>query len=105
MRATKYRWPEQPAERAAELERQISREWLRYAIVEAIVIGIPGVAFWLAYLASGGFSRTVLVAAAVVLGLAIPSLVLYWVLGRIRPLQQELERARSLGGVDDVAPT
>jgi hypothetical protein len=100
MRARKYRPPGEPGVRAAELERRIGGEWLHYAIVEAVVIGIPGFGFWLAYIASGGFSQTVLVIAAVVLGLAITTLVLYFLFARIRPLQRELEEVRKVERVE-----
>ena len=77
--------------RAAELRQQIARQWLRFAIVEAIVIWLPFLVFVVLYL-TDVVPESSLVPAIVVAVVAEVMLVLYWVFGRIRPRSSELGR-------------
>jgi hypothetical protein len=76
--------------RAAELERRIAREWVRFAITEALLFGVP-LLIVLAFHVADGFSRSTLIALAIVAGAAWIAFTLYWVYARVRPLQRELE--------------
>jgi hypothetical protein len=87
--------PQDVTGRAAELERRIGREWLRYALVEAGVIFVPFFAFMLVYILAD-LPLAALVAAVVVAAIAMTALVLYFLFARIQPLRRELERVRSL---------
>jgi hypothetical protein len=80
--------------RAAELEREIAHEWLRFAITEAVVIWLPFALFGVVYASSDAISDTELY---VVSGMALAActiLVLYWLFSRVRPRQEELAAIR-----------
>ena len=88
---------ERPA-RIAELERQIAREWRRFAITEAIVIWLPFAVFLAVYVLTDAISAdAVAPIALVVFGLPAGLLTLYWVFRRVRPLQREIDELRRLG--------
>jgi Flp pilus assembly protein TadB len=87
--------PEDRDLRVAELEWQIGREWLRYAVTEAVVLFLPFAVVLVLYIADTVSFSAVLVTGVVVL-LAMCVLVVYWLRARIRPLQRELEAIRSL---------
>lgn len=88
--------PEQRGERVAALERETSREWLRFAMTEAIVVWLPFAVFLAVYVATDAISDSAL-APVVIACIALSTcLVLYWVLARIRPLQRERERIGAL---------
>jgi hypothetical protein len=90
--------PEQRAARTEELRREISREWLRYAITEAIVIFVPWFVFLLVYVTTDAISEGALVPAVIVAMAASTMLVLYFLFQRIRPLQRELDHIVALDG-------
>lgn len=81
--------PEQRAERITELQRSISRQWLRFAITEAIVIFAPFLTLLLGYTA-GAVGYDTVVVGAVVASIAAAVLVMYWLLRRVVPLSREL---------------
>ena len=85
--------PEQRDERIVELEQAIPREWLRFAIVEAVAIFAPFAALLVAYIA-GVVSFETIVAGAIVVFCAAALLVTYWLLRRIVPLSRELAALR-----------
>ncbi len=90
--------PEQREERLAELGHETSREWLRFAVTEAIVLWLPFAVFLAIYVTTDAIPDTALVPVAVA-GIAISTcLVLYWVLTRIRPLQREREQIVAFDG-------
>jgi hypothetical protein len=85
-------------ERVEEVRRVISREWLRFAVTEAIVLWLPFTLFLVAYVSTDAISDGALVP-VVVAGIALSTgLVLYWFFRRIRPLQAELEALEQYGG-------
>jgi aminoglycoside phosphotransferase (APT) family kinase protein len=87
--------------RAADLRQQIARQWLRFAIVEGIVIWLPFVVFMLLYV-TDVVPESSLVPAIVVAVVAEVMLVLYWVFGRIWPRSSEPRKARGrLGGLSE----
>jgi hypothetical protein len=87
--------PEDREARAAELERRVAREWLRFAIAEALLFGPPAALVFVVYYSTEAVSKVALIAVAVVGGGLYLAFVLYWVLRRIRPLQAELESLRT----------
>jgi hypothetical protein len=89
--------PEEREARADELERRISREWVRFAITEGLLIWLPVFGLGALY-AAGSIAYRAFVVSAVVLGSVTVPLTLYWVLVRIRPLGDE--RAAMRGEVD-----
>lgn len=83
---------EQREARAAEIRREIPREWLRFAIAEWIVLLIPFGVF-LALYSTTDLIPDVLLVPAVILAIgAGAGLTLYWVFRRVQPLQKELEQ-------------
>ena len=87
--------------RAAEVERRIGREWLRFAIVEALLFGPPVAVFFVVYYATDAIPKAALIPIAVVGGALYLGFVLYGVLKRIRPLQDELEALSDAHGAVD----
>ena len=86
---------EERESRAAELEHHIAREWLRFAITEAVAIWLPLTLFLLVYITTASVSQAVLAGVAVAGGAACGALVLYWLFKRVRPRQEELEALRT----------
>jgi hypothetical protein len=79
-----------PEDRHARLEwvqRQIGREWLRFAVLEAILIGIPLVAVVILF-GTDTISRTTMLVLVVLLALADGAYTLYQV-GRVKRLGRE----------------
>jgi hypothetical protein len=91
--------PEQRRERATELEYEISREWLRFAVVEAVVLWVPLAALLLVgYALTGWIEDSMLpVVVGIWIAASIAS-VTYWLVVRIRPRQRELEGLQGGGG-------
>jgi len=82
--------PEEREARAVWLRRQIGREWLRYAVLEGLLLGIPSFAVILAYVMDA-ISRSTFVVLLIVLAGAIAAFLFYWLLRRVNPLTRELE--------------
>jgi hypothetical protein len=78
--------------RAAEIQADIPRQWVRFAIAEWVFIWIPFGAFGILYAATDAVGDGFLVPVAVAFGAGAIALTLYWYLFRIRPLSLELER-------------
>jgi hypothetical protein len=94
-----YMSPEQRAARAEELQHAISREWLRYAITEAIVVFLPLGIFLLVYLTTDSIPDSALMPVAIALLLVLMTpLLAYFLIVRIKPLQRELARLQELDG-------
>ena len=85
--------PEQREMRAAELEREVSREWVRFAIIEAVLLWLPFMVFLVLY-ANDAIAYSSLVP-VVVVGVLSGGLVTYWLFRRIMPLQRELQALRA----------
>jgi hypothetical protein len=85
---------EERESQASELEHEIAREWLRFAITEAVVIWLPLTLFLLVYVSTASVSQAVLVGVVVAGGAACGALVLYWLFKRVRPRQEELAAIR-----------
>ena len=83
--------PEDRAARADLLRWEIQREWVRFAIVEGILVWLPFIAFAVLYVA-GVFSDSALIPGAIVAGAAMVALITYWLLARILPRSRELGR-------------
>ncbi|MDW8339530.1 MAG: hypothetical protein RMM28_10370 [Thermoleophilia bacterium] len=96
MRPPELLSPAERAKRAAELERAVSREWLRFALVEAVALWIPLGAFLALSGSTDLVSDRLLVPVAALGALASAGLLLLWLRTRIRPLQRELEALRGL---------
>jgi membrane protein YdbS with pleckstrin-like domain len=77
--------------RAAEIQAEIPRQWVRFAITEAVVIWLPFGTFVTLY-AADAVPDSLLVPAIVVAATACVGLTLYWVFMRVQPLQRELQR-------------
>jgi len=86
--------PDQQRERIAELQHQIGREWLRYAITEALVLGLPFIVFLIVFMTTDAIQESVLVPAAIFGGGICAALVLYGVTKRISPLTRQLQALR-----------
>ena len=84
-----YSTSEQRDQRVAELQHRIAREWLRFAITEALVVWAPFGVFLVAYV-TGAVGESTLVPVTVAVGALAAVLTTYWVLKRIRPLQAEI---------------
>lgn len=82
--------PEQREERAAEIEREISREWLKYAVVDGVVLAAVAVVLVWGILTES-ISESAFIPIVIVGGGLSGLLVTYWLLVRIRPLQRERE--------------
>jgi membrane protein YdbS with pleckstrin-like domain len=80
--------------RAGELEYEISRQWVQFAIVEAVALWVPFAIFLLAYVFTDAISDSQLVPAVIVAVALSILLVTYWVVRRIHPLQKELRALR-----------
>ncbi len=91
--------PEQRELRGQQLQRQISREWLTYAIVDGVVLAALTAVLVVGIL-TGSISDGAIVPVAIVGGALCGMLVTYWLLVRIRPLQNEVAR---LDAYDDRA--
>ena len=92
--------PEERAERvarAAELQQEVSQQWLRFAIVEATVIWVPFGVFVVLYV-TGVLSDSYLVPGIVVASVATVALMGYWTT-RADPAAVEGARA-ARGGLD-----
>ena len=84
-----YSTSEQREERVADLQSRIAREWLRFAITEALVVWAPFGIFLVAYVTEA-VGESTLVPVAVAAGVLAAVLTTYWVLKRIRPFQDEI---------------
>jgi hypothetical protein len=84
--------PEQREERVAELQAEVPRQWVRFAITEWVVIWIPFFTFVALYVATDLIGDSLLVPVAIVFGIGAVGLTLYWYWFRIRPLSAEQER-------------
>jgi hypothetical protein len=82
---------EERESRVAEIQTEIPRQWVRFAITEAVAIWLPFGAFTALY-AADAVPDSLLVPAIVVAAGACVGLILYWVFARIQPLQRELRR-------------
>ena len=60
--------PEDRELRIEQLEREIGREWLRYAITEAVVVFLPFFAFVIVYLLTDAIPDRALVPAIIAAG-------------------------------------
>jgi hypothetical protein len=78
--------------RAAAIQSELPRRWLRFAVVEAIGIWLPFAVFLVLYAATDAVPDAWLVPAALVAVGAMLALTLYWLFVRILPLQRELEQ-------------
>jgi hypothetical protein len=86
--------PEEREARAAELEYEIGREWVRFAITEGVVLWLPLTVFMAVYVLTDAVSDSALpVVVGVGIGVSV-LLTLYWFLARIRPRQEELHDLR-----------
>jgi hypothetical protein len=90
--------PEQREERAAELEREIGREWIRYVIADIGLITVPFLVLVVVSIATDSVSRTAVVVLGGVVFVLWAALGAYWVTVRIRPRREEFLR---LQGGDD----
>jgi hypothetical protein len=85
--------PEQREMRAVELEREVSREWVRFALIEAVLLWLPFMVFLVLYVTDAiAYSSLVPV---VIVGVLSGGLVTYWLFRRIMPLQRELRALRA----------
>jgi hypothetical protein len=83
--------------RAVELEREVGREWLKYAITETGVITVPFVTYVILEPGTDAESRAALILVCGV-ALALCSLLTwYWLARRIRPRGAEIEALRGGG--------
>ena len=80
--------------REVEIQREISREWLRFVVTEAVVLWIPLAIFLFAYVTTDAVPDGALLQFMVAGGAVCVGLVLYWVTRRIQPLQRELEKLK-----------
>jgi putative effector of murein hydrolase LrgA (UPF0299 family) len=87
--------PDQREARAEELEREVSREWLRFAIAEFILLWVPFGVFLLVYVTTDTISDSALVPVVIAGGTWCTIIVLYWVYRRIMPLQKQLQALRA----------
>ena len=79
--------------RAVELEREVSREWVRFALIEAVLLWLPFMVFLVLYVTDAiAYSSLVPV---VIVGVLSGGLVTYWLFRRIMPLQRELRALRA----------
>jgi hypothetical protein len=86
--------PEDREARALELEHQVTREWIRFAILDnVLILAIVGVG--LLYALADAISWGAFVVALIVLGGVMIGLALYWVFRRVRPLQDEIAALRA----------
>ncbi len=86
--------PEERETRAAELQHELGREWIRFVLTDAGLITVPFLVLVVVSLATGSLSQTALI---VVVGVAFAlwaALSAYWILVRIRPRREELDRLR-----------
>ena len=87
--------PEDREARAVELERQVAGEWVRFAILDNVLLfGVAGGA-GLLYAWAEAISWRPYVAILVVLGTVLAGLTVYWVYRRIQPLRNEIAALRS----------
>jgi hypothetical protein len=86
--------PAERAERAVELERAISREWLRFALLEAVVLWGPVGTLLALSGPTDLLPARLLVPIAALAAAASAGLLLLWLRTRIRPLRDELEALR-----------
>lgn len=86
--------PEQREKRAAELEREIRGEWLRFAIVEFVLVTLPLGLLFYAYLLTDWASESLLVPLMIAVGWLCIGLVTYWMVKRVQPRQKELHALR-----------
>jgi len=85
--------PEQREMRAVELEREVSREWVRFALIEAVLLWLPFMVFLVLYVTDAiAYASLVPV---VIVGVLSGGLVTYWLFRRIMPLQRELRALRA----------
>jgi hypothetical protein len=83
--------PEQRVARTEELRQEIARQWLLFAIAEAVVIWLPFGIFLVLYV-TGVLPEGALVPGILVGGAATVLFTLWWVFARIRPRERELGR-------------
>jgi hypothetical protein len=82
--------------RIGELEHRVARGWVRFAIVEAIVLWIPFGVFVAVYVLTDAISDAALVPVTICFAAAMTLLTLYWVFRRVRPLQREIDALKML---------
>jgi hypothetical protein len=87
--------PEQREERAAEVEREISREWVRFAVTEWVILIPTCVVIGLLVTRD---AQSAAVPVAIVGVLLCGALVTYWIVRRIQPRQKELQQLREGSG-------
>ena len=83
--------------RIAELEQGIAREWVRFALVEALMIWFPFSVFLAVYALTDAVSDSALVPVMIAFIVPMVALTLYWLFRRVRPLERELVELRALG--------
>jgi hypothetical protein len=86
--------PEDREAHALELEHRVTREWIRFAIVDnVLILALVGVG--LLYALADAISWGAFVVALIVLGGVMIGLALYWVFRRIRPMQNQIAALRA----------
>jgi hypothetical protein len=86
--------PEDREVHALELEDQITREWIRFAIADGVLtLALIAAAF--VHATTNAISFEAFVGTLVVLVALSAALVRYWVIRRIRPLQARIAELRS----------
>jgi hypothetical protein len=86
--------PEQREERAAELEHEIGREWIRFVVAEVIVLWVPVVILLVWAYVTDRISEAWVMPVGIAGGVVCGALITYWLIWRIRPLQKELQALR-----------
>jgi hypothetical protein len=86
--------PEERGARAAELEREIGREWIRFLITDLGLITIPFIVLAVVSTATDSVTPTWLIVVPSVVFVLWAAHAAYWILVRIRPRREELERLR-----------
>lgn len=91
--------PEQRAARVAELERVTGREWLRYTLLETVLVFVPFFCLVL-FAVPDRISMNVAIGIGIGLVFVVSTPLLIWtIVKRVRPLQQELDELRRLSGL------
>jgi hypothetical protein len=89
--------PEARGDRIAELQALIAREWMRYAIVEAVCIFLPLAGLVAVFVLTDTLSETAFQAVGLVFFVTATALLVWHVVHRrIRPLSRELEALQRL---------
>jgi hypothetical protein len=93
--------PEDRSTRRKELEQRLAREWLRYAVLEGTVIGIPILCFLFVYAYTDAISKSALIPVGTAGACVWAAFLGYSLRWRIRPIQRELSDFRKLDPLDD----